>query len=44
MNYLCRRNFGSKISRKPSPNKLIPKTVMKIAKPGKIVSHGALLM
>jgi hypothetical protein len=35
--YLSR---GSRASRKPSPNRLKPSTVMKMAKPGPSASHG----
>ena len=35
--YLSR---GSRASRKPSPNRLKPRTVMKMAKPGPSASHG----
>src|SRR5213593_1072325 len=33
--YVCRRRRGSSRSRRPSPRKLIPSTVSKIASPGK---------
>jgi hypothetical protein len=32
---------GSRASRRPSPTKLNPSTVIKIASPGKVVSQGA---
>src|SRR5690606_37260678 len=34
-------NFGSKASRRPSPNRLNPKTNRKIATPGKATTQGA---
>ena len=35
---------GSSTSRRPSPRRLTPITVVKMDRPGKIVSHPALLM
>src|SRR6185437_1787225 len=35
------RCLGSRISRKASPNRLVPNTARLIATPGKITSHGA---
>ena len=38
------RDCGSRMSRKPSPSRLRPSTVRKIARPGKIESHGAVVI
>ena len=35
------RCLGSRMSRRASPNRLVPNTVMLMATPGKITSHGA---
>jgi hypothetical protein len=39
--YVCRRSRGSSKSRRPSPRKLIPSTVNRIARPGKTAIHPA---
>src|SRR5215212_7328848 len=38
------RDCGSRTSRKPSPSRLRPSTVKKMARPGKIESHGAVVI
>src|SRR5439155_8035789 len=38
------RDCGSRMSRRPSPSRLRPSTVRKMARPGKIESHGAVLI
>ena len=39
--YICRRSRGSSRSRSPSPRKLIPSTVNRMASPGKTAIHPA---
>ena len=38
------RDWGSRMSRRPSPSRLRPSTVRKIASPGKTESHGAVVI
>ena len=41
---LYRRDFGSRMSRSPSPNRLKARTESKIARPGKMDMKGAVMM